>query len=315
MRSARRPRSHISRAPKKKESSLLGEVLRRLILIILGIGMVVVAISAVTYLWILPEKWSEETVKNIVIIPKNIDVSASSILFASLSYKQGKLTLNSFPANDAVEVPGGYGQYPLKSVYPLLGLDEASHQKVVATYSFLIGAPIDEVWISDDERVFHPQQSAGELARAILLGKVQTDLGVKDRIQLYQFIQETQPEVVRFSSLLEWQEKQTSRYAGRLKNCRVALVNTTNVTGLGRKVSQVLERSGVVVVRLTDATPTASASSLTIQPDQPDCVELAEHLKQLFPNQLEVHQDPGILNRSRSEAEVVLGEDLGEFLE
>jgi hypothetical protein len=75
-----------------------------------------------------------------------------------------------------------------------------------------------------------------------------------------------------------------------------------------------LERSGVVVVRLTDSTPAQPKSTLTIQPDQPDCVQFAEHVTQLFPEQIEVQVDPQILTRTRSEAEIVIGDDLGTFL-
>jgi len=327
MRNSRRPRAHTPstydrpRSPvRKKTTKVQGSpsplllLLQRFILLTAAVVVVVGALVFVYYSFFLRAIWNEDTVKNIVIIPAHIDVSTDTILFASISYREQKLSLNSIPAEDAVEVSGGYGQYPLKSVYPLLGLDDTSHQTLVATYSYLIGVPIDEVWVTDDESVFSSKQSAGDFAQAVLFNKVDTNLGIKDRVKLYQFIQEQQPMLLAFNSLNEWQAKQSSRFAGQLKGCRVAIVNTTAIAGLGRKVSMVLERSGVVVVRLTDAAPTQPKSVLTIQPDQPDCVALSAHLQQLFPDEIEIKQDPGIMDRARSEAEVILGQDVGNFL-
>lgn len=276
--------------------------------VIFGIGF------WVFYSFILQTKWNEGTTKNIVIIPKTIDVSTDVILFTSISYKEDLMTFNSLPANDAVQVPGGYGEYPLKSVFPLLGLDKKSDQTVIATYSNLLGMPINEVWVTDDERIFRPESTISELAHVIVTGKLNNPLGLKERVKLYRFMNDKLPKRVDYPSLEAWQMKQASRYVGALKDCRIAIVNTTPVAGLGRKVSQVLERSGMTVVRLTDASPTVDKSSLTIQTDIQACKELADHLKQLFPDHIEVKEDAQTLSRSRSEAEVILGKDIGEFL-
>lgn len=313
MRSSRRPRVH-SPSSKPSVNTGIAQLLQRLVLLSAMVAGLVFVIGFAYYTFFLPTVWSDSTAKNIVIVPNSIDVSTDSILYASISYKTDKVTLNSLPATDTVQVPGGYGTYPLKSVFPLLGLDHKSHQTVVATYSFLIGVPIDEVWVTGDASVLSPQQTTSQFAQAVLLNKMGTGLGLKDRFQLYQFIREQDPDVQVFASLSDWQAKQSSRFAGQLKDCRVALVNTTSTAGLGRRVSTVLDRSGVVVVRLTDSLPQKPKSVLTIQPGQPDCIALADHLKQLFPDEIEILQDPNIMERARSEAEVVIGQDLGNFL-
>jgi len=279
-----------------------------------GLAGVLCITGFLYFTFFLPTLWDDETSKNIVIVPANIEVQTNLILYASISYKTKKVTLNSVPATDMVQVPGGYGQYPLKSVFPLLGLDRKSPQTVEATYSYLIGVPIDEVWVTEDASVLSSTQTTAQFAQAVLLNKMETGLGVKDRYKLYQMVQAQNPTVQLFTSLRDWQERQRSRFAGQLKDCRVALVNTTTVAGLGRRVSTVLDRSGVVVVRLTDSTPRQAKSVLTIQAGQPDCLALAAHLQQVFPDKIEIVQDPDIINRARSEAEVVIGEDLGEFL-
>lgn len=311
MRAPRRPRVS---SPASSTSSKSVQLVQRLVLTVAGIASIVTAFGFVYFMYLMPVEWNEQTAKNIVIVPQTIDVPTNSILYATISYKQDKISLQSLPAEDMVQVPGGYGQYPLKSVYPLLQLEKKPPQVVAATYSFLIGVPIDEVWVSSDAQVFEPEQTAQQFAEAVLWNRMSTGLGIKDRWTLAQFIKAQQPVEQVFASMTDWQAKQTSRFAGQLKDCRVALVNTTSVAGLGRKVSTVLERSGVVVVRLTDSTPAQPKSTLTIQPDQPDCVQFAEHVTQLFPEQIEVQVDPQILTRTRSEAEIVIGDDLGTFL-
>lgn len=303
-----RQRTHV------RQTSSLPQSLQRaiglLLIVVVGGGV----LFASYYSWFMKTVWNEGTTKNIVIIPKTIDVETDKILFASISYKEDRMSLNSLPANDTVQVPGGYGGYPLKSVFPLLGLDQKSDQTVVATYTHLLGIPINEVWVTDDEAIFNVGANTKDLAQTILLGKLSNPLGLKERVKLYQFMNDKQPQRVDYNSLEDWQAKQAVRYVGTMKDCRIAVLNTTTVAGLGSKVAQVLERSGMTVVRLTDASPTAEKSQLTIQPGVPACQELAAHLRQLFPDQIEVIHDTNIMNRSRSEAEVVLGQDIGAFL-
>lgn len=310
MRSPRRSKLSIHTSTQPSFLTKIGKFLIGL----LALGLVVAAVLILWIVFFLPARWNENSTKNIVIVPSNIDVNTNVILFASISYTNDSLSYSSLPANDTVRLAGGYGEYPLKSVFPLLGLDQKPDQTVIATYSHLLGIPIDEVWVTSEDTIFQEKSTVQDLAYQVLLGKLETPLSLKDRLKFYRFASGKQSTRVNFSTLAEWQAKQASRFIGLLKDCRASLVNTTAVAGLGRRVSKVMEQSGMTVVRLTDAAPTVGKSTITILPNSETCMFLATHVKQLFPESLQIKEDSEILTRARSEAEIILGQDIGNFL-
>jgi hypothetical protein len=308
MRPAHRPRSKSTH--KTVQPSFPKRIFLFLTLIILGIFA-----GIVWYIWFVPAEWGRETSKNIVLVSSNMDESIDNILYLSISYKKNTLEAHSIPATETVRVPGGYGEYPLKSVLSLLALDKKKNAVVVPTYSYIVGVPIDEVWTVANKKIFESIEQPNEFAKAILWGKIGTGLGLKDRFQLYQFFRQQQPSVSQFSSLESWREKQSQHLPDAWKNCRLTIVNTTPVIGLGGRVGRVLERGGAIVVRLTDQGNVQPKSQFIVQPGLIACQDLREHLQGLFPTEIEYREDQDILNRTRSEAELTLGEDLGKFLQ
>lgn len=299
----------------------------RLAVVVVLAATLLGTLSWAVYHWLLPASWNQNSAKNIVIVPATIEFSTKHILFASISYAEAKASLNLIPAELPVEVPGGYGQYPLRSVYPLLGLDQQPPSTVVATYSHILGLPIDEVWVVHQPTLLDQatlaaastdgavsRQFVAQLATAIRWQQLQTPLRLKERWQLAQFLQDRPLRVVAVTDLAQWQQQQAQRYLGRFKNCRVAIVNAAQVRGLGSRVSAILERTGATVVRLTDAESVVS-SQITVLPAQLECQSLIQHLQHLFPQPVPVTTAPDLVTRSRSELEVILGTDLGQFVQ
>ncbi len=308
MRPARRPRSKSNR--KTVTFSFPKRFLLVLSLIILGLFA-----GIVWWVRFVPAKWGLETTQNIILVSNNIDGKVDTIIVGSISYEKHTILLHSIPATELVKVPGGYGEYPLKSIRSLLSLDKKKLSEMIPTYSYVLGIPVDGVWTTESKTVFDSIKDPNKFAQAILWKKIETGLGIQDRFKLAQFFGQQQPKIDQFTSLDSWQEKQAQRLPAEWKNCRLTIVNSTAVVGLGGRVARVLERGGAIIMRLTDQAQVQPTSRFTVQPGVTSCQDLGRHVTDLFPNKIEYRQDLNVFARTRSEAELILGEDLGEFFQ
>jgi hypothetical protein len=265
----------------------------------------VIFASIAVYFWQLPTKWDQTKDQNIVIVNSKIDLSINEIFLLSYRGKDQHTTLYTIPALENVSVPGGYGQYPLISVRPLMALDKKSAQEVRAGYSQILKMPVDAVWESGDEKTFQSPEFS--------LRSVNTNFNLKDRFRFEKLINAKSLSTVESTTLDQWGERRLP-YDSEVKNCRVALINTTNVPGLGQNMAEILEKAGITVIRLTDASPKVEKSTIVFQENVPSCQTLLPHVQALFPSEIQPQESSTVFERSRSEMEIILGQDIGQFV-
>jgi hypothetical protein len=274
-----------------------------------------VLFAGILGLWVVsPVTWQADLEQHIVIVPKNIDVSSNVILFLHYRSSTQELSLTSLPAAEEVRVAGGYGRYPLKSVYPLLMLDKKKPSLVRATYSYALRVPVDQVWVSSDPKIF-TAGSAAELSQDFLSGKIEAALSIKDRWKLSQIFRvQGKRSKSEYATLLRWHEDKEEHYAANFNDCRVGILNTTSVPGLGGRLEDMFKNTGAIVVRVSADTNPEKTSKVLIQPGNPACQALLTHLPAMLPATVQVQEDPQVFTRGRSELELVVGEDLAQFL-
>jgi len=278
---------------------------------ILIIGVIFAGIIGIFFLQ--PTSWDVEQEQNIVIVPSKIDVSQGKILFLSYRAKDGSTQLKSIPAQDLVTVAGGYGQYPVQSVFPLLILEKHSPQFIRAVLSFALHVPVDSVWETTNANVF-TAQSPAEIGKLVLERKiVPRSFSVKDAVIFYRALQTQQNRRQDVSTLNDW-FNQIPAYSQDFKSCRVGIINTTTVAGTGARVNTIVEKSGGNVLRLDDEPLPVPKSQILFHQETLGCSAFIEHLKVLFPETIEVKNDNQIFYRERTELEIRLGEDMAQFL-
>ncbi len=93
------------------------------------------------------------------------------------------------------------------------------------------------------------------------------------------------------------------------------MVNATQVAGLAKNFSTVLENSGAYVVRVTDMPEKALESSILISKDSTLCQESLNMALNIMPFSEKIEESEDLYETYRSDLVFILGEDLGEFLE
>ncbi len=90
--------------------------------------------------------------------------------------------------------------------------------------------------------------------------------------------------------------------------CPVAVVNTTQTSGLAKKVSELLERSGVVVVRIDDTQDNRADSSISTKGDTLDSCQAVVQKLSVFAE--DIAENTELNTQYRSELVLLLGENV-----
>jgi hypothetical protein len=107
-------------------------------------------------------------------------------------------------------------------------------------------------------------------------------------------------------------QKNTAVNYGKLFECPVAVVNSSQVSGLASAFAQLLEKDGFSVVRRDSGQDILEESFLLIDPNISACQNLAARFTQLVPNKM-VTNDQELLKQYRSGAVIFMGEDLAQL--
>lgn len=263
--------------------------------------------------WFVPSSWESDYEQNIVIVPKIIDVDTNLILLVKYDKLSNNIRLEAIPALDEVEVRGGYGSYPLKSLYPLLALDKHDERTIRATYSYALQMTIDQVWVSKEDAVFAVKTPSG-LSRHIVSRDITAPLSLKDRIEVSRELQKYSLMRKEYATLDAWKNTSTARYNADFRPCRVGVTNASQVSGLARYVEEAVTRIGGIVIRVDAQASREEQTKILVQPGQAACQELTQHLKVLSPKEILVIEDEAVFSRVRSELEFVIGDDLAQYL-
>ena len=275
----------------------------------------VICAGILVFWWFAPSTWDAQEDQHIVIVPKSIDVNTNQILILTYHGSNKEVRLRAIPADEEVRVVGGYGKYPLQSIYPLLVLEKKNDAVIQSTYTYALHTPIDQVWVTGQDKVF-AAQTVAELGLAILSRQIEAPLSLKDRVELYRLFGAYNAEKkAEYATLDDWHSSLNGLYSIDFKPCRVGIRNTQPISGLGRELERVFSHAGATVVRLSDDSSSTTTTKVLVQTGVPSCQVLLKHLRSIFPGELVVEESDQVFVRSRTELDVIIGQDLGKFLE
>ncbi len=218
-----------------------------------------------------------------------------------------------------VDLIGGYGEYKLGSIWPLLDLDgkDANFQRAV--FSFVFEQPVKTVVPLNDLSVDTAQKwslvkqllvvskssifdfdQLSQLGQAIFILRHHSTIEVTE----YQHIDELTSDLKLQNSVLE----------NSSDECAIAVMNTTDAVGLANRYRQLIETNGGYVVRADDAPKSLEKTIVVIDQQKGEqCNLTARLLTQLFPFEIEVVRAADVYTTYRTPMAILLGEDMAEI--
>ncbi len=279
-------------------------------IIIIGLFVLFLALFRQSY------GWKDE--KNILIVPSVIDGSKSPILLAHIIPQSQRIEVFSFPNETVISLIGGYGKYPLRSVYPLLHLDHKDAQFIRAAYTFGFNELIDQVWATPQAQSFADASQVKQFLTSVAFSPLSTPLNIFDKIWLMQFTHSLDVQQIEISSpkdLTQWATMQDKvQFPSLAADCPISIVNTTGVSGVGGKVASVLEKSGFSLLRVADDDHVEAKSTIYVGNSQQKCAAVLAHLPALFPQAVSIRKDIQKTIQFRSEIVIFLGKESSDVL-
>ena len=220
-----------------------------------------------------------------------------------------------------VEVIGGYGEYKLGSVLPLLKLDKKDAQTIRSSFAFGLDLGISQAWEDGNLPKELSHTDIQKLGWRLITGRTKTSLSPLSRFHWGVFLSRTSDTDLTLNQAVtpeEWNQAKKWWTLGKLLHvCTVAVVNTTETPGLGAKVSQVLEATGLNVIRVTsdqlaveDTTIVADAKKEDIGPA---CNQVIGIVEDFIPHHQPVVIDPEFARQQRADVVIRLGTDNQEL--
>ena len=292
-------------AKPNKQNTLFVRVFRWLFFTVLFIFLLLISL----YFFVFPSIVKNDiSQKNIVIVSSKLDSNSKNIYLAHISEDQSENNLYLINAESQVLVPGGYGEYPLQSVYQLLVIDKKDTQFIKSVYSELLGISVDEVLalntpldnISDSELSTFFFSSA-------LKNISQFKFNSFDVIKLHYQVKDMS--VLELASIkdIEKHYSDLSTISGDLyQYCSVAVVNATSQNGLARKIGKTVENTGALVVRFDDSEMKQERTQIYYADDPIDCSKMAEKVLGIFSEKPEILPLGKLKNEQQYRAKTVI---------
>ncbi|MFZ1721108.1 MAG: LytR C-terminal domain-containing protein [Microgenomates group bacterium] len=307
----RRPTRVVTKSKRTKKSGT-SKILQVLFMGVLG----VTALVWLLYSFILPEIlfWNLEE-KTIVLVPSDIHSGNQLVLVARLQSDFDKSFVVPISADTSVSVINGYGEYELRSVYPLLHLSTENQPETTAVYAHIFESLIDLV-------IAHPQVnqdvlSSGELPRQLFwkgLKGIGSDSQWADTLRTAYALRYGQLDSIRTPTEVHAAIAAPGALdASVVQGCPVVVVNTTVVSGLARAVTDSFEENGVFVVRSISETPQREKTAILLDESSLEqCMSIADKISVFFPNPPEREVKKDLEKYYRGTIIVLLGNDTAE---
>ncbi|HEX7017674.1 MAG TPA: LytR C-terminal domain-containing protein [Patescibacteria group bacterium] len=210
--------------------------------------------------------------------------------------------------NDELQVPvGKHGQYRLDAVYPLLKQEKYTDAQIASFYSFIFGQVVDTV-------ISLPVENGERLDSQVWLGVRQGTVSVSDAIAIWWLFRSlaTEESSTHITQWSQWNRAREQLFDPPLiPNCSLAIVNSTDQSGLAQAFNAVLESEGVEIIRLGSQSEAREKSAL-YRVDE-SCEEVVEVIKTLSPVALEVEVSQLPTAEYRAALLLVIGEDIAAF--
>lgn len=255
--------------------------------------------------------------ENIVLINYEKDYQKGIIYFSQFLPTDKKVQLVQLNEIEAVpNVLGNYGEYRLESIYPLLALENQSESYIQAAFSQAVGVSVDQVIIihGTDFKISQRGDLQKTIRKELFSGQFSLRKN-KKLVELLFFLRQVPTENYRveerISSLEELPENLEPVY---FDGCSISIVNTTPTPGLATQVSQLVEQSGGLVVRISDQNTPYQLSTFSVDPEQVACQAITEKITHIFAEEVLIQDQPELRQQERADLVIMIGQDLAQLI-
>lgn len=278
--------------------------------LLIGFSILGLILLLMGSIWVAgPHLFALDNYKNILLISPEIDSSKSKIYLAYFFPNTNEITL-SMIKSAPVSVLGGYGDYELNKVYPLLEIEKKKPDFRLSAMSWSTETIVDQIIEIDDEAELKTKK---QLQRQLWQGAINRIANPSQAVELLKAFFFTKS--IPVEQLDINQEPTLVKELNVLNNvilyedCLVAVVNTTEEVGLASKFSTIIEKNGAVVIRITDQNSPYQLSTFSFDPENNSCQSLSERLRVLFPGQIIKQHQAQLQHEYRADLIIFIGKD------
>lgn len=273
--------------------------------IIIGVFLFGIVIIAVLFAFFIIAK-PKYSHKNIVFTPDIKSGVEGRILLAEFYEKTNSINVIKLSGEMKETLMGGYGEYQLKAVNGILKIDKKGRGYIKSAFGHFLKRGIDEV----------VEYKSGSKLPENKIELMKFFMENKETIFDSLLVKDTDSEKISFIEINnkeEWEQYLKKQLTWKInEECTVAVVNSTSLVGLATEFGQILENSGIEVVRSTNNIWGESKTAFYVD-DLESCDQVKQRVKSLSPISLEESLDTGKTSEYRANMVLFIGDELAEF--
>ena len=262
-----------------------------------------------TVFFFLPHLVSLTFDQNIIFYKTNIDGRIDQMYFASLKVDSPQIAVYQFDSDYQTSF---LEKSNLKVVVrPLVQIELNPKPISLPELSWLSGGVVNQAYEIPTEIVINRSQDLLKVVRQALIqdGVYLNWATSKDLVKLWGLMRRA-----------DWQELRVvemnnlPKTAVLSSQCTVAILNTTDINNYAGSFSDLLEQSGLRVIRVDGVAEPVAQSRLLVDPSKAECLRVSEQIKkEVFLSEAIVEEDQTIIkhytNRYRADMIILLGPD------
>ncbi|NCN82472.1 MAG: LytR C-terminal domain-containing protein [Candidatus Pacebacteria bacterium] len=249
----------------------------------------------------------------IILTSTVIDDNKGIFIIAHVGSQVPKPSLHTLSGKTIVTLPEAYGEYELGAVLPLLDLEGKTTAYKQAVFSRILTVPVSSfLAVQEPVTVAADFSQLCRVLQRTAFEKLRRFELPWQEVALLPLLKNQQVETLS-TSLEEMQAQlQTAMIRSVSRSelaCTLAIVNTTEESGLARQLATVLEQGGVRVVRITDTSQLQEHSKLLMDTNRTECAWIVPLVRSWFFTDIAVEQDSEAEQIYRAWGVVFIGSD------
>jgi hypothetical protein len=283
-----------------------------LITITTTFGLLIILLSSV---WVVgPRLFALDNFKNILFTSSEIDSPKSQIYMAYFFPSTSEITVTPLKSSQ-VSVLGGYGDYELERVYPLLTMERKKNDFNLAALSWGTETLVDNIADIKPNALISNKKQLQQQLWTTALSHIANPQESIELLKAFFFTRSVPTEQITFEdNYASVDELNILDNVVLYEGCSVAVVNTTEKTGLALKVSDILEKNGAIVIRVTDQNSPYQLSTFSFDSEHGSCQSLSQRLQVLFPSKVTKQVHHQLQQEYRADLIIFIGKDLANLI-
>jgi len=188
---------------------------------------------------------------------------------------------------------------------------ETTSEIAKAQLSFELSSLVDDYYFFEKDLNLTSLQNLQDFLFDLFLSSKQKGEKIADSLSLYYFSKNSS---INFMVEEQGFDDLSSFYLSSYYNdCPIAVLNGTQVSGLGKRYTQVFENSGLQILRLDSSLQEAEQGTIYYDDQKPLCQELVTRINRVLPMRVD-QTNQEIINRYRVGIVFVIGSDYVDYV-